>query len=155
MQNALRKYVKLLADAFQLSPTCKILKALNKKEDEDSDDNAGNPPENAAPDTHEPPVLFIDSDQEQSTPSQPENAGSTGSPPKESSDAEADRKFSQVVQPTMHATQMLKTQQKCIQVDLNMLQAMVDKDAFPVNLCSKALCVPKHILWRAMKTAKD
>ena len=67
----------------------------------------------------------------------------------------ADIKFSQVLQPTMHATQMLKTQQKCIQVDLNMLQAMVDKDEFPVNLCSKELCVPKHILWRAMKTARE
>ena len=63
--------------------------------DKGSDDEAGNPPENAQSEAHEPVVLFIDSKQEQSPPL--ENAGLTGSPSKDDSDAEADQKFSQVL----------------------------------------------------------
>ena len=47
MQEALHRYVKLLAEAFQLSPSCKIMKALQKDDEEGSDDETGNPLDNA------------------------------------------------------------------------------------------------------------
>ena len=88
MTEKLQKYVKLLADAFNLSPTCKVMKELNKDEDEDDSEDSGNPPDGAVQATAQPAVQIIESDQEQDSQSSHGNEGSTGSAPKDNTVAD-------------------------------------------------------------------
>ena len=97
----------------------------------------------------------IESDQEQDSQSSHGNEGSTGSAPKDNTAADEEMQFTQVLQPTMHATEILRTQKKCIQVDLDIVKRMMDAEEFPVNLCMRPLCVPKHVLQLAMKAAAE